>query len=340
MSEPPGPQTPEAPAVPEAAIAAGPPDWDSLVEQIKCPMCRYSLRGLVEPRCPECGYRFTWPDMLDRRRRLHPYVFEHHPEKNLRSFLRTALAGWRPRRFWTALHPFQPSRPARLVRYWMYAIAVYALSLILSALATAIVIANTNRIYNSRAQSIQSGSAPVPARYPDARRRHGPPPLPQWAFQMNPTSIPVILRDKLGRPHQRDGFCVTLVLPIAWPWLTFVTLMIFPFTMRRVGVRPVHALRCVLYSMDTPFWIGVLIIAISAGQAAAAVFSGAPYEPIEFLNSWGVVILLMVLVGCWRLWRAYKFYMQFDHALATVLVAQFIVFLVVMIAFALLIPAM
>ena len=60
------------------ATAAG-PDWDHQTEDIFCPLCEYNLRGLIEPRCLECGYRFEWPDLLDPRRRLHPYLFEHHP---------------------------------------------------------------------------------------------------------------------------------------------------------------------------------------------------------------------------------------------------------------------
>ena len=158
MSEPPGPPRQQPPTAEVAPRVSEPPNWDSLTEQITCPMCAYNLRGLVEPRCPECGYRFTWPDMLDPRRRLHPYLFEHHPEKSLRSFLRTAIAGWLPRRFWTSLHPFQPSKPGRLIRYWVYAVSVYVLAVVASVLANAIVIANTNRIY--RAQVTQAWKTP------------------------------------------------------------------------------------------------------------------------------------------------------------------------------------
>ena len=333
MFEPPGPPVQEPPAAEGAPAVSGPPHWDSLTELITCPMCTYNLRGLVEPRCPECGYRFTWPDMLDARRRLHRYLFEHHPEKNLRSFLQTAFAGWLPRRFWTSLHPFQPSNPGRLIRYWACAVTVYALSLAASILAAAIIIANTNRIYNNQFRLTQSRSAPALATHPGSSSR--PAQVRQPPVQLNPPSIPMIVRERLAPPFRRDGYCVTLALPIVWPWTTFATLMIFRLTMRRVGVRPIHALRCVLYSMDTPFWFGVLIIMISVGQTAIAIFSGVPYDPIEFLHAWPLVTLLLALIGCWRLWRAYKYYMQFDHPLATVVAAQFIVFLVVLISLAL-----
>jgi hypothetical protein len=95
------------------------PSWDSIAEQIHCPLCKYDLRGLLEPRCPECGYTFAWSDLLDPSRRLHPYLFEHHPERNVRSFWRTAVGILLPRRFWQTLQPVQPSRPRRLILYWV-----------------------------------------------------------------------------------------------------------------------------------------------------------------------------------------------------------------------------
>lgn len=40
----------------------------------RCPECDYDLRGLTEPRCPECGKAFSARDVgayLERRWRLH-----------------------------------------------------------------------------------------------------------------------------------------------------------------------------------------------------------------------------------------------------------------------------
>ena len=52
----------------------------SATDDALCPLCQYNLRGLQEPRCPECGYRFTWEEVLDPSRRLHPYLYEHRPD--------------------------------------------------------------------------------------------------------------------------------------------------------------------------------------------------------------------------------------------------------------------
>src|SRR5688572_1004938 len=117
--------TPDAPpaeaAAPPRSAPQDSPDWSALREDVRCPLCEYDLRGLAEPRCPECGYRFDWPDLTDPERRRHPYLFEHHPRRNAWSFVRTMAGGLRPARFWSSLKPSQPSRPGRLVLYWLIA---------------------------------------------------------------------------------------------------------------------------------------------------------------------------------------------------------------------------
>lgn len=110
------------------------PDWPAIAEEIACPLCEYNLRGLAEPRCPECGFRFTWPEVLDPARRKHPYLFEHHREANLRSFWRTLAAGRRPKTFWTELNPAQRVHPGRLLLYWMGVVMGFAGTLLLGAI--------------------------------------------------------------------------------------------------------------------------------------------------------------------------------------------------------------
>lgn len=118
---------------PSATEAYAAPAWDSITDEIGCPMCEYNLRGLHEPRCPECGYRFAWPEVLDPARRKHRYIFEHHPESNVGSFFRTLTAGWR-RDFWSELNPAQRVYPRRLVLYWVLTSIPFATALFLGAL--------------------------------------------------------------------------------------------------------------------------------------------------------------------------------------------------------------
>ncbi|HLL88571.1 MAG TPA: hypothetical protein VK324_04655 [Tepidisphaeraceae bacterium] len=94
------------------------PDWAAVTDRVACPPCDYELRGLVEPRCPECGYQFAWHELLDPAQRLHPYLYEHHPERGAWAFWKTVAGGLRPSAFWRSLRPTQPSSGGRLVRYW------------------------------------------------------------------------------------------------------------------------------------------------------------------------------------------------------------------------------
>ena len=126
------------PAEPPAGAPPGAPDSPVLHEDVACPLCEYNLRGLTEPRCPECGYAFSWPELTDPTRRRHPFLFEHHADRNLRSFLRTLWAGLRPARFWRSLSPAQPSFPGRLAKY---VAAVLALMAVTGPLAVVIYLA-------------------------------------------------------------------------------------------------------------------------------------------------------------------------------------------------------
>ena len=87
--------------------------------EVLCPLCEYNLRGLTEARCPECGGKFEWDELRDPAKRKHPYLFEHHPERNLWSFFSTLNGGLLARRFWKKLRPVQASKPRRLILYWV-----------------------------------------------------------------------------------------------------------------------------------------------------------------------------------------------------------------------------
>ena len=57
-------QADAAPALPAAGLPAGlPADW-LLDVDLACPSCRYNLRKLHAPRCPECGNGFRWQTLL------------------------------------------------------------------------------------------------------------------------------------------------------------------------------------------------------------------------------------------------------------------------------------
>src|SRR5687767_5495541 len=110
-----------SPSSPSLEKTPSPPPAE---EQLLCPLCDYDLRAQVEPRCPECGYTFDFDELRDPARRLHKYLFEHHPERNIGSFVETFRAGWRPGTFWRTLYPAQPSNLRRLILYQLVVTAV------------------------------------------------------------------------------------------------------------------------------------------------------------------------------------------------------------------------
>lgn len=100
--------------------------------EVFCPRCRYNLRGLPEPRCPECGLTFTaemWasgvlrehvPTWLDR---CDPWQPHQVLIRSLYELFRGAL---RPRWVLTKLDLNGPLRPAMLMlvlgTVWLYVI--------------------------------------------------------------------------------------------------------------------------------------------------------------------------------------------------------------------------
>ncbi len=290
-----------------------------------CPLCEYDLRGLTEPRCPECGYRFTWEELNDPGLRLHPYAFEHHPERNAWSFRKTLLGGLRPGRFWRTLFPAQPSRPRRLMLYWLMVasscVGVLAVQLTRSMIAFDAdqaaeqrgVIAGFPR-YDAKTRAL------LLARYGSAQAAASDS-YPRWPSCRFIRNIP--------NGHLPQNLIIGAVIWVAWPWVTLAGLMIFQVSMRRAQVRPIHVLRCVIYASDVAvLWalvMGVILIwdAGRRGLIAPAwgVISAA--KPIPLFTAVGL------LLATWRLGSACKHYLRFEHAWAAAIAVQIMVALLV-----------
>jgi hypothetical protein len=87
---------------------------------LTCPLCGYDLRGLAEPRCPECGCRFDWDALRRRRSSEQRLLFERARRHDLvEAFWFTQWQAFRPRHLWHQLPADDgPVRPGRLVLYW------------------------------------------------------------------------------------------------------------------------------------------------------------------------------------------------------------------------------
>lgn len=280
---------------PEAPAATPPPtpNWDTISHDVTCPLCGYNLRGLTDPRCPECGSRFNWPDVIDPHKGLHPYLFEHHPERNLRAFAQTLVGTLRPARFWSSLSPTQPLRPRRMRLYWLLTALIAILALGGEAART------------------------VLETWMDVRYRL--------------TLFSVTLGNWWREPLVYLTFNL-LFFWLAWPWLMLLSLQVFRVSMRRAKVRTDHVLRCVVYSFDVGVWFALLSLAATLYAIAKTIFtmSSWPASNDELALRGFAFIGITFVVVTWRMTQAYKRYMGFDHALATIIAAQLISMLLIL----------
>ena len=65
-----------------------------------------------------------------------------------------------------------------------------------------------------------------------------------------------------------------LVVCSLWTWMTLLAFQVFRISMRRARVKPVHVLRCVVYSFDIGAWLGILL-----ALAAVVTIWVQPWQP-------------------------------------------------------------
>jgi len=215
-------------------LEGGAPDWTASSDEIECPMCDYNLRGLTEPRCPECGYAFAWTDLTDPTRRRHPYLFELQNRRRVRAYFKTVTRDFEPNRFWKSVHAIQPVRG--------FLLAVYACIGILITLLPTLALPWIE----------------LPGRFGAWNRATAP-----WY-----ENVEYFLY------HQQRLIAYFSIVMAIYPALTALSLLVFQQSMRRAHVRSGHAMRCAIYSSDAIFWyglwqIGMILLASMFWQIAA-----------------------------------------------------------------------
>lgn len=301
-------------------------------DAVPCPMCEYDLRGLTEARCPECGYAFDWRDLLDRTRRKHKYLFEHHPDRNIWSFLRTATGGLLPWRFWRSLRPDQPSNARRLIVYWLLTVwgpfVVPVGFFTLTAL-----IHHINNVPTRARVAAWAQSNPTQAGY--SIQAYGT--LEAYLDSLAPVAPSREFFAQVWRSMDADGFALIATPCVAWlllPWLLALSLMVFQATMRRSRVRGAHALRCCLYSFDTGLWLGLLGVTYLAATWIQIAHNpnGVPRIAMASPLVIGIAAAVLAPLALVKLLLAYRLYMRFPHAMTTVFLALFVTCLALLIA--------
>src|SRR5262245_57270520 len=217
-----------------------PTDW-RLERDAPCPVCRYNLRGLHDPRCPECGGSFLWqeifdascarcgeslvgcdadtcpncklaldwPALLDSARVIRRELYEYS-NRPIRAAVGTIFSVLLPARFWGGFQLEMPPQVERLRRYRrsMYAIALIGLFPMLAV---------------RFAQQFTPGSFVRPVWLPE-----------RWLLLFG------------------------LVLGV--PLLVSIALPRFTPTLARFRVRPEQLSRCVTYLTTFAFWIGLFAL--------------------------------------------------------------------------------
>lgn len=294
--------------------------------ELRCPLCEYDLRATTENRCPECGYPFDWEELRDPAKRLHGYLFEHHPERNVSSFVQTLLGGIRPKRFWRTLFPTQPSRIRRLLLYW--AIAGFLSFAVLAGQFVLTVIVHDTEA-RMRAQRFVAGFAQYDSEF-QARVLKAYK-TPQSFVDMNYVRWP---QRQFLRWVWRDPtfgiYAISSILWLSWPWITLAGLLIFQASMRKARVGTIHVLRCVLYTGDIALWWSICAAVLMLTDLARFGV-GRPMRNVTSITTQWVpaLSLLALLFATYRLASAYRHYLRFRHSLMTAILVQIIVALLI-----------
>lgn len=312
----------------EATPGQAMPDWSSITEDILCPLCEYNLRGVSEPRCPECGYRFEWQEVLDPGRRQHTYLFEHHASNRVRWFRKTVRATLRPGQFWRALHPVQMIHPGRLVLYALIVAAVYILSV--QMLPGGLAARQIQRILEQGVVNQAAYLAPGTLLAGQIATYGSLEKYKAYLESRFPTHVTLpILRKTMDTLtfgwSPRELFALEWpLLVLLWPAITLAALSIFRISMRRARIRTAHVLRCVVYSFDAFFWVGLLNGIVLGVYLPCVLIWGLNPGIAELFGLLRILIVAMVGHTLYRLVQAYRLYLRFDHPILTVLASQVI----------------
>lgn len=277
---------------------------------LACPYCSYNLCGQIEPRCPECGYRYAWEDLHNPQRRIHPFLYEHHPERGFMSFWKSMFASWRPRAFWGQVSRLHTLNIGRLVRYLAFTCAISVL--IATANAALEVVTWGRRYQQNRQTGLQYWKAVAEGRVSDSRALKvwtslGPSVLLEDGLYPPLSLLEILRKSEVGIQLER-----TLLL-LSWPLLTFVSMLIFHGARRRARASPLQILRVVVYTSDVSIWLTAWVV-------VTGLFSLYAYQS-------EVALVLLMILAMFRLACALKMYLCFEHPFIVAATSQVFVML-------------
>ena len=303
---------------------------DRATAELACPLCGYSLRGLTEPRCPECGFAFTWGELLDAKRDRQPWLFEHGRGWAVQRFLGTSVRTVWPRSFWRQVTPATPVRPRRVVLYWAAATAPLVALIVLLVAVDTVGLARSFRVYRTE-------YLPVPGRpglYFSKVNGNAESAGDLDYFWPSPWTAAFVARERYRYPDQPTAVVGPVVaVAAAWPWLTLAALSLFPASLRRARAGRPHVLRAAVYGCD----FGLLTFAVALACAGLALWTGVAWQPPWAgwgLVARGLVPAVLTAVACgalatYRLTIACQRYLHVDRPLLTAATTQALLLLAV-----------
>lgn len=119
-----------------------------------------------------------------------------------------------------------------------------------------------------------------------------------------------------GRLFFSEAMEMLLLSALLWPALTWAALQVFLWTMIRMNIQPAHVTRCVGYVSPTFTWSAPLAIVIGL------VWTFVMTTRLPDATAIGMAIPISWTLATYRLGIAYRKYMRFPHAWATVIAAQ------------------
>jgi hypothetical protein len=301
---------------------------------VTCPLCDYNLRGLTEPRCPECGHAFDWDDVRDRAKRVR-WLYEHSRGVAVGSASGTLIRSLLPERFWSAVRPTHEVSPRRLLVYLLLLLAIASIGSWLPLFAYG-AIREYSRLPAARAQlraSMHDADGNLRPEIAMHLRRIGVNSVDEYIDSITPSPIISALwyAGSTWRPMQR------LLVPIAaWPILTVALLVAFRLAFRQKHVGVEHFWRIAVYSIDFLLigWAMLLPIGHWLQPLAHGLDDVTPlYDAVgRGRPASGANLLLMglLLVVAIRFEIAYRRYLGWPHGWrAPILIQAFVLLAIV-----------
>jgi hypothetical protein len=282
------------------------PAWDTISTEITCPLCEYNLRGLTEPRCPECGHQFEWETLTDPRNAEHPFLYEHGKTRRLRRGLQTlreSLVCWR---FWEKVPPTVQVRVWRLISYWLRFTLVPFIFWWTAEIGV--------RLYafSQQYSRLSARNSTFLSSYPS-----------RWSY----------LSTRF--PYAGWSLGETILLLILWPWITLAVFRIFGATFRQNKIRWRHVARIVVYSGDVLWMMLVPLIILSIysdllGRSSRFLWGLFWVGTKELLI--GQAMLFMTFVLAVRLCVAARCYLAIPQAVTAAILTQVVYLLLLCVA--------